>query len=89
MKLDVKVLGPGCAKCYALERNARAAVEVLQQEQSGHELNLQHIEDIQEISRYPVLLTPALVINEKVYCSGRIAKRDEIVTWLRKAAESS
>jgi hypothetical protein len=27
--LDIKVLGPGCAKCYAVERAAAAAMETL------------------------------------------------------------
>ena len=38
--LSVKVLGPGCAKCYSLERTARAALEQLLSEQPDLEATL-------------------------------------------------
>ena len=83
--LDIKVLGPGCAKCYSLERAAASALEVLLNEFPDLEATLEHIEDILEIERYPVLFTPALVINEKVVCAGRVPKRDEVIAWYRAA----
>ncbi|PWH14151.1 MAG: redox-active disulfide protein 2 [Anaerolineae bacterium] len=83
--LSVKVLGPGCAKCYSLERSARAALEQLLSEKPDLEATLIHVENLEEISRYPVLFTPALVVNEEVVCAGRIPKKDEILQWYRKA----
>lgn len=83
--LSIKVLGPGCAKCYALERTARAALEQLLSEHSDLEATLIHIEDMEEISRYPVLFTPALVVNEGVVCAGRIPKKEEVIQWYRSA----
>lgn len=85
--LEVKVLGPGCAKCYALERAARGALEQLLQERPGLQATFEHIEDILAIEQYPVLFTPALVINEKVVCAGRVPKRDEILAWYRRALD--
>lgn len=82
--LTIKVLGPGCAKCYSLERSARAALEQLRSEYTELEATLTHIEDINEISQYAVLFTPALVINEEVVCAGRIPKKEEILEWYRK-----
>jgi len=83
--LSVKVLGPGCAKCYSLERATRAALEQLLSEKPDLEATLIHVENLEEISRYPVLFTPALVVNEEVVCAGRIPKKDEILQWYRKA----
>jgi small redox-active disulfide protein 2 len=83
--LSVKILGPGCAKCYSLERTARAALEQLLLEQPDLEATLVHIEDVETISRYPVLFTPALVVNEEVVCAGRIPKKDEVLKWYRNA----
>ncbi len=85
LMLDVKVLGPGCAKCYALERAARGALEQLLQEQPSLNVRFEHIEDLLAIEQYPVLFTPALVVNEKVVCAGRVPKREEILTWYRQA----
>lgn len=83
--LSVKVFGAGCAKCYSLERTARAALEQLLSEQPDLDATLVHIEDVEEISRYPVLFTPALVVNEVVVCAGRIPKKDEVLKWYRNA----
>jgi hypothetical protein len=83
--LNIKVLGPGCAKCYALERAAAAALEEMAKEFPDLEATLEHLEDVLEIEQYPVLFTPALVVNEKVLCAGRVPKRDEIIGWYRKA----
>ncbi len=85
--LNIKVLGPGCAKCYSLERAAAAALEALLQEKPDLEVALEHIEDILEIEKYPVLFTPALVINDKVVCSGRVPKKDEILAWYREVVQ--
>lgn len=87
--LNVKVLGPGCAKCYALERVAAAGLEAILQENPNLEATLVHIEDWLEIEQYPVLFTPALVVNENVICSGRIPKKEEIVKWYREALNHS
>ena len=83
--LNIKVLGPGCTKCYSLEQTAASALEALLNEQPNLEVMLKHIEDILEIERYSVLFTPALVVNEKLVCAGRVPKQDEIIGWYRKA----
>jgi len=85
--LNIKVLGPGCAKCYSLERAAAAALETLLQEKPDLDVTLEHVQDILEIERYPVLFTPALVINDKVICAGRVPKKDEILAWYREVVQ--
>lgn len=83
--LDIKILGPGCAKCYAVERAAAAGLEALLREKPELEATLVHIQDLLEIEKYPILLTPALVVNEKVVCAGRIPEKEEVVKWYREA----
>lgn len=87
--LNIKILGPGCAKCYAVERVAAAALEVLLQENPELEATLVHIEDFREIEQYPILFTPALVVNEKVICAGRVPKKEEVIKWYREALNHS
>jgi hypothetical protein len=36
---------------------------------------------------YPIATTPALVINERVACSGRVPRKEEIVAWLKEVEE--
>jgi hypothetical protein len=83
--LKVKVLGPGCYNCYALEQAVAEALEDLMQENGSIQATLQHVDDPLEIAQYPILFTPGLVVNETLVCAGRVPQKAEIVHWLRKA----
>jgi small redox-active disulfide protein 2 len=63
----IKVLGPGCANCVALERVTRQAVEAL-----GVTAEIEKVTDFASIVGYGVMSTPALVINEQVVLAGRV-----------------
>ncbi len=75
--MQVKVLGPGCANCKRLFAEAEKAIA-----QAGRPATLSKVEDIEEIVRYGVMRTPALVIEERVVCSGRIPAAAEIAALL-------
>lgn len=85
--LNIKVLGPGCEACDWVEQQAIAALEMLAEENPSLEATIRHVEDYREIMKYPVMFTPALVVNEKVVCAGRIPTVDEVVGWLREALD--
>jgi small redox-active disulfide protein 2 len=74
----IKILGSGCAKCNRLEQLTREAVAEL-----GIEATFEHVRDMDAIMAYPIMTTPALVIDEVVRSSGRIPDKDEIAGWLR------
>jgi small redox-active disulfide protein 2 len=82
--LNIKVLGPGCANCKRVEQITRKVVADLQLE-----AEIVKITDYNEITSYPILSTPGLVINEQVVCSGRIPTPGEVTTWLTTALESA
>ena len=72
MKL-VQVLGPGCPNCEKLKQNAEDAVQ-----QSGVEATVEKISDINEITSFGVMMTPALVVDGDVKIVGRVPSADEI-----------
>ena len=39
--------------------------------------------DINKIMAYPIVATPALVINEDVKVAGRMPSKEEITAWLK------
>ena len=79
--LTIKVLGPGCSNCKALEMVARKAVASL-----GLEAEIIKVEDYGQIMEYPILSTPALVVNEKVIVSGRVPAISQVTAWLADMA---
>ncbi len=77
--MDIKILGSGCAKCKELEKNTREAVKNMKLDAS-----IEKVQDFEEIMTYDIMTTPALVVNEKVICSGKLLKTKEIELLLSK-----
>ena len=78
MSKTIKILGPGCPKCKTTFHNAQEAVK-----QSGLEVEIIKIEDIEEMMKYNVLTTPVLLVDEEIKIKGRIAQIDEIKELLK------
>ena len=76
--MRIKILGSGCAKCNRLEQLTRDAVAEL-----GLEASFEHVKDMEQIMAYPIVTTPALVIDEQVMVSGRMPSREELLGWLK------
>lgn len=74
----IKILGSGCAKCNRLEQLTREAVAEL-----GIEATFEHVREMDRIMAYPVMTTPALVVDEEVKVAGRMPSKDELLTLLR------
>lgn len=78
-KMEIKVLGTGCAKCKSLERTTQQAVNEL-----DLDADVEKIEDIQKIMEYGIMRTPGLVINGKIVLSGKVPKISELKELLTK-----
>lgn len=78
--MKIEVLGPGCRKCAALASNVQAAAEKL-----GLQYELNKVTNIVEITRYGVIVTPALVIDGDVKLSGKAGSEAELTTILTTA----
>lgn len=78
----IKILGAGCAKCRALEDATRAALEEL-----NMDTDIDHITDFAQIAAYGVMTTPALVVDGKVLSYGKVLKKDEIKSLVKKVRE--
>ncbi len=76
--VSVKVLGTGCKKCQTLEAKVRDLVATNQ-----IDATVEKVTDIQEMVRYGIMMTPGLIINEKVKSFGVIPKDDQIINWLK------
>jgi len=74
---DVKVLGPGCAKC-------KATAEVIGQvaRETGAAVTLTKVEEMREIVGYGVMSTPGVVVDGKVVHVGSVPTREMVKGWL-------
>ena len=73
----IQVLGPGCAKCAKLKETAETAVQ-----ESGVEATVEKITDINVITGFGVMMTPALAIDGEVKIVGKVPSTDEIKALL-------
>ena len=77
--MKIEILGMGCPKCRQLTQNAEAA---------ARELNIPaeivKVTDIDKITGYGVMMTPALVIDGTVVSAGRLLSKEEIKNSLIK-----
>jgi len=78
--MNIKILGPGCARCHQLGKTTREAVKEL-----GADAEVEEVKDINKIMEYPILTTPGLVINEKVVCAGRVPNKAELTQFIASA----
>jgi small redox-active disulfide protein 2 len=77
--VSVKVLGTGCKKCQNLENKVRELVA-----SKNIDATVEKVTDIQEMVNYGIMMTPGLIINEKVKSFGIIPKDDQILNWLKE-----
>ncbi|NBI06394.1 thioredoxin family protein [Senegalia massiliensis] len=77
--MKIKVLGSGCAKCDKVVDNVKEAVKELK-----IDAEVEKVTEVQEIMKYGVMKTPALVIDEKVISSGKVNKAKEIIKYIEK-----
>ena len=77
--VSVKVLGTGCKKCQNLENKVRELVA-----SNNIDATVEKVTDIQEMVNYGIMMTPGLIINEKVKSFGVIPKDNQIINWLKE-----
>ena len=81
---SIKILGPGCANCVNLEKQARQAVEQL-----GLDATIEKVTDYAEIAAMGVVSTPGIVIDGKVVHAGGLPRAEDVAAWLKPACGCS
>ncbi|MEJ2688582.1 MAG: thioredoxin family protein [Deltaproteobacteria bacterium] len=76
--MEIKVLGPGCAKCAEAQKIMQAAVDEV-----GISARIEKISDFQQIAGYGVFSTPAVVIDGQIKCVGKVPAKAEALSWLK------
>ena len=77
--MEIKVLGPGCAKCNKTEKMIQEVIK-----ETGVAATVEKVTDMMAIASYGVFGTPSVIIDNDLKCSGKVPKKKEIETWLNK-----
>ena len=75
---DVKVLGPGCARC-----NTTAEMVKAEAEKAGIPVTIEKVTDYAAIAGYGIASTPGIVIDGKVVHAGGLPKAEDLAKWLK------
>jgi small redox-active disulfide protein 2 len=76
---EVKVLGPGCARC-----NTTAEMVKTEAEKAGIAVTVEKITDYAAIAGYGIASTPSIVVDGRVVHAGGLPKAADIQKWLKE-----
>ncbi len=77
--MKIKILGSGCMNCQKLEQETINALAEL-----GIAADVEKVTELNKIMEHDVMMTPGLVVNEKVKVFGRVPRREEIKKWIQE-----
>lgn len=77
--MEIKVLGPGCAKCQKTEQVVKEAVA-----ESGVDAQVVKVTDTMEIAKSGVFGTPAVIVDGQVKAVGKVPSKQDVLKWIKK-----
>jgi len=75
----IKILGTGCKKCLTLESKVKELIQ-----QNNIDATVEKVTDLNKIMSYGIMMTPGLVVNEKVVSAGIIPKDELLLSWIKE-----
>jgi small redox-active disulfide protein 2 len=80
--LNIKILGIGCPRCRKLEEKVKEVVS-----ENNISAEVEKVTDLSDMMKYNIMMTPGLVINEKLKSSGSIPKDEQILNWIKEEVQ--
>jgi small redox-active disulfide protein 2 len=77
----LQILGTGCPKCQKMAEVAEEAAKSL-----GIEYDLEKVTDVNQITGFGVMMTPALAVDGEVKVVGKVPTIDEVKELLSSVA---
>ncbi|MEJ2545562.1 MAG: thioredoxin family protein [Calditrichaceae bacterium] len=78
--LNIKVVGGGCKNCQTLETLCREVIS-----ENNIVAEIEKITDINKFADYGIMMTPGLLLNNKVVSSGKIPVKSTLTHWILDA----
>ena len=80
--LNIKVVGSGCANCQKLADVCREVIE-----EYNIQAEIEKIIDVNKFADLGIMITPGLLLDNKVVSSGRVPAKSLLAQWIMDAAE--
>jgi small redox-active disulfide protein 2 len=80
--MNIKILGAGCPKCRKLEEKVKELLSA-----NNIPADVIKVTDINDMMKYNIMMTPGLVINEKLKSFGNIPQDEQILNWIKEELE--
>jgi len=77
--LNIKVVGTGCPNCLKLEAICNEVVT-----ENNITANIEKVTDVNQFGELGIMITPGLVVNNKVLSQGKIPTKSTLKNWLEK-----
>ena len=71
--MEIKVLGPGCAKCKTTYNVIEKVIK-----ENNLDVKLTKVDDIMEMVSYNVMTPPAVVVDEVVKMKGQVPTESDV-----------
>lgn len=71
--MEVKVLGPGCAKCKTTFQVIEKVIK-----ENNLDVKLTKVDDIMEMMSYNIMPTPAVVVDGEVKMKGQVPSESDV-----------
>lgn len=71
--MEIKVLGPGCAKCKTTYNVIEKVIK-----ENNLDVKLTKVDDIMEMVSYNIMATPAVVVDEVVKMKGQVPTERDV-----------
>lgn len=80
--MKIEILGVNCNKCIYFHKLVEKHVQEM-----GLDAEVLFVDDMEKILSYGVMMTPALIVDGKVKCVGRLPQIPELKKWLQSGAK--
>jgi small redox-active disulfide protein 2 len=81
-EMIIEVCGMGCAKCHATKDTVTKVIQNLGLDES--KATLVEVKDPRQMAMKGVMLTPAVLIDGKKVCEGKIPSVQEVTKWIEE-----
>jgi len=75
--LNIKVVGSGCSNCQKLEALCREVVN-----ENNIMAEIEKITNFNKFADLGIMMTPGLLINNKVVSSGKLPTKSTLAHWI-------